>query len=64
MFPPLDHKAESETLTEYTSFNYWRDTLPDLQEELENLKREEEERKKLEKAKKPSSPKSPQRKNN
>lgn len=45
MFPPLEDKQQSENFTEYSAFNYWRDTLPDLQEELNRMKEEEDEKK-------------------
>lgn len=59
MFPPLEDKKETECLTEYTSFNYWRDILPEIQNEIEKeRKRLEEEKLKL----KPASPKSSSKK--
>ena len=46
MFPPLEDKKETENLTEYSSFNYWRDILPEISNEIEwERKKEEEERK-------------------
>jgi len=45
MFPPLEDKKETECLTEYTSFNYWRDLLPieEIQQEIEREKKVAEE---------------------
>lgn len=57
MFPPLDYKEEIEGLTEFTSFNYWRDVLPEIQIEIEKDRKKQEE-----KLKPSSSPKSPPKK--
>ena len=46
MFPPLEDKKETENLTEYSSFNYWRDILPEINNEIEREKKKEEEEKK------------------
>lgn len=49
MFPPLEDKKE--TFTEYTSFNYWRDVLPEISLEIEREKKKME----IEKMTKPKS---------
>jgi hypothetical protein len=33
MFPPLEAKAQNDFLSEYSTFNYWRDDLPDIKGE-------------------------------
>lgn len=39
MFPPLEYAAkESDFLSEYSSFNYWRDPLPVITDEDDLLK--------------------------
>lgn len=58
MFPPLEDKKENENLTEYSSFNYWRDILPEISNEIEKEKKKEEEEKKAVKAANVTQPKS------
>ena len=43
MFPPIEDKKESENFGDFNSFNYWRDILPEISNELEKEKKREEE---------------------
>lgn len=62
MFPPLEDKKETENLTEYSSFNYWRDILPEINNEIEREKKKEEEERKAAKAANVAQPKSTSKK--
>lgn len=37
MFPPLEYTSKSDFLSEYSSFNYWREPIPAVDDEDELL---------------------------